>query len=354
MLLGLFTVGHECALVLVRDGSRADSVAQQSIEEAIDRIYSAAAADRWSVPCDLIAALLAPAVVSLCPGGIEPNSHRLLADISDDQPNRTLLTAVRPSNQPDFTASEIRLFDALIPHLRQAMRLHWRLTQLELAHSQMRAVLDNLSTAVILLDDNCRVVLANHGADDVLMAGNALVVIDGRLRALGDVQQVEFDRAIAFTKSRNGASQDMAETALLLPRPGSLAPLTAVVHRLQPGSRWLTHLAATVAVHVIEGDPRAAVWPDRRRGRDLAGSRARSRSSAHGWAPRFQPQHDQDSLGANPREDRRGGPERTCQADTSGTGHDPLESATRATTRTRQHRRRLRLTRVGVHSQVLL
>jgi DNA-binding CsgD family transcriptional regulator len=46
----------------------------------------------------------------------------------------------------------------------------------------------------------------------------------------------------------------MAETALLLPRPGSLAPLTAVVHRLQPGSRWLTHLAATVAVHVIDPD----------------------------------------------------------------------------------------------------
>lgn len=73
----------------------------------------------------------------------------------------------RPADKPPFGASERRLLEAVLPHLRRGMQLRHRLAGAELAAgvSPGAAALDALAMGVLVVDAELRVWLANAAAE---------------------------------------------------------------------------------------------------------------------------------------------------------------------------------------------
>ena len=76
----------------------------------------------------------------------------------------------RPRSSGDFEDEELRTLELLIPHLQNALRLHFRLMAAESA----AGALERLSVAAIVVDDRGRIVANNHAGREVLRKGDAL------------------------------------------------------------------------------------------------------------------------------------------------------------------------------------
>lgn len=72
------------------------------------------------------------------------------------------------------------LYDHFVPHLQRAVRVQQRLTRAEGRAGTLRAVLDRLDVAVLLVDGSGRIVYANSSAESALSTADALGVRNGR------------------------------------------------------------------------------------------------------------------------------------------------------------------------------
>jgi DNA-binding CsgD family transcriptional regulator len=147
------------------------TMATQTFENAIARVYSAASQpSRGRFPCDLLGQLLAPAKAELRCQTQDDDiaSHRLRATMLDEPAGRHVLTATRAANRPGFTQSETRLFQLLIPHLCQAMRIRAQLRRSEQSWRRACAVLDRLATGFVVSQPDGGLVFANRPAREML------------------------------------------------------------------------------------------------------------------------------------------------------------------------------------------
>ncbi len=77
----------------------------------------------------------------------------------------------RPANAPDFTDADRRLFQELVPHIHQALRVGQRLAKQDNAHRLMDAAIDALSFGLIVVDRSCHPLLMNRSAEECLRGG---------------------------------------------------------------------------------------------------------------------------------------------------------------------------------------
>lgn len=86
--------------------------------------------------------------------------------------------------QPPFEGHTLAALGALTPHLRQALRIHRRLSELDADQRSTTAALDGLSMGVLLVDPSRRVSFANREARRILELADALTLSDGQLKGL--------------------------------------------------------------------------------------------------------------------------------------------------------------------------
>jgi PAS domain-containing protein len=94
------------------------------------------------------------------------------------------LTVLRPKRAGRFSKTHVNLLSSLIPHVKRALRLHYKITDLRAAAESVQSAIDSVSTAIILFDSTGRVLHANPSAQQILASGEALVIKDGCLRLL--------------------------------------------------------------------------------------------------------------------------------------------------------------------------
>jgi DNA-binding CsgD family transcriptional regulator len=73
----------------------------------------------------------------------------------------------RSEKEAPFEQADVRLLDSLLPHLRRAMQLRHRLNPGPSVASPGTAALDALATAVVVVDAELRVVVANAAAEAI-------------------------------------------------------------------------------------------------------------------------------------------------------------------------------------------
>ena len=102
------------------------------------------------------------------------------AEVIHDARGIALLGLGRPEPYGD---GELCVFRKLMPDLRRIMGLRLQLFDVDLQRARLRALLDAVSTPILLTDSACRLLHANHRAEDLLRAGDVLHISQNRLAA---------------------------------------------------------------------------------------------------------------------------------------------------------------------------
>lgn len=194
-----------------------------------------------------------------------------------------------------FSGDQVALFEALVPHLTRAARIHRQAWSLNLAEGLLRAGIDRHAHAVLALDHRHHLVYANSRAEELLGAGDTLRLASGRLYAADPASQARLAARLAACTVGGAAPGTEATEMIEIPRhqasalrvqllpfpaPGAAAdalagwpqpkpPAVLLVlhdpdadHRRRKGALQqrfqLTPAEAELALQIVQGDGRAA------------------------------------------------------------------------------------------------
>jgi hypothetical protein len=85
--------------------------------------------------------------------------HRLCGVVLRDQGSAVYLAAMRPRDREMFGPDEMACLRQLLPHLEQAVRLHRRLTLLQMERDEAKHALDLLPTGIMIVGDKGEVLI---------------------------------------------------------------------------------------------------------------------------------------------------------------------------------------------------
>ena len=202
-----------------------------------------------------------------------------------------------PVASDGWGSSEIAMVQALLPHIRQFIRVRQALVRAEAHGTTVTALLDNPRIGVLHLDRRGKIIEVNDRARSILRHGDGLSDRDGVLGALNPDDQLHLEGLVA------GALPTAAVTvsgSMLLARPSGLPPFVVHVkpvgvHQPDYGAR---HVAALVLLVEPGSQPRIdpglvartlGLTPMESRGSGLVGRRQeRPRDGrGHGAHPRL-------------------------------------------------------------------
>ena len=187
-----------------------------------------------------------------------------------------------PVDSDGWGSSRIAMVEALLPHLRQFVRIRQALVRAKARETTVTALLDNARIGVIQLDRRGRILEVNDRARSILRHGDGLSDRDNMLRARTPADQIRLERLVgaALPASRGAAvsgSMLLRRSTVLppfvvhakpvdVPQPDygarHVAALVLIVepgrhHRIDPGLvariLQLTPAEAQVAVRLAEG-----------------------------------------------------------------------------------------------------
>lgn len=123
----------------------------------------------------------------------------------------------RGRGKGSFSGEQVALFEALVPHLTRAARIHRQAWSLNLAEGLLSAGIDHHRDAALALDRRQRLVYANPQAEALLKAADGLQLSGGRLMALDPGAQARLDACLACCDAP-GAAPGLREEGLEIPR----------------------------------------------------------------------------------------------------------------------------------------
>ena len=155
-----------------------------------------------------------------------------------------------PVASDGWGSSEIAMVQALLPHIRQFIRVRQALVRAEAHGTTVTALLDNPRIGVLHLDRRGKIIEVNDRARSILRHGDGLSDRDGVLGALNPDDQLHLEGLVA------GALPTAAVTvsgSMLLARPSGLPPF--VVHVKPVGVPQPDYGARHVAALVLLVEP---------------------------------------------------------------------------------------------------
>jgi DNA-binding CsgD family transcriptional regulator/PAS domain-containing protein len=149
----------------------------------------------------------------------------------------TALSLADHQNDPDRRARQLRLIDALVPHLVRAFRLQRMVAAQQATGDAAQAAFDRWAHAAFVLNAGGRVVVMNSAAETLLGRADGLSLgRDGRLRGVDEVKTGMLDLAIrkcvAMCSAVDAEARSVDLDGLVLPRPSGAAPLRAMISPL--------------------------------------------------------------------------------------------------------------------------
>jgi DNA-binding CsgD family transcriptional regulator/PAS domain-containing protein len=115
---------------------------------------------------------------------------------------RVHVAVYRPETTPTFSTQEKVLLAALIPHLRESIRISFQLGSLERRASIMQTAVETISPALMLLDAQGKVVFTNRRAQAFLTANDNLKIMADTLVVEGRQQQARLDALLKISPAQ--------------------------------------------------------------------------------------------------------------------------------------------------------
>jgi DNA-binding CsgD family transcriptional regulator len=147
--------------------------------------------DRELHKTEFYAGWLKPYNTAYCMGAI--------LEVPDQPP--ALLTSIRSPQKGPFDERQGRIFDALIPHLRRALRLHFELSVLQSTAHGLELALDAFDRAVFGLSRKGKILFCNQTAQQILAEAEGLRVNESCLVAERAEQDTELQFLVAQAAS---------------------------------------------------------------------------------------------------------------------------------------------------------
>ena len=166
-----------------------------------------------------------------------------------DGPNggRIVWSFADPVDGKRWSSAQVDRIQALLPHLRQYVRMRQALADAASLGASLTGLLDKTGSGVIQLDRRGRIAAANDRAREVLRKADALLDEGGRLTARIRADQDALGRLIARALPRFGAQG--VSGSITLSRPDHLPGLT--VHVTPVGHKESDPLSSRVAALVL-------------------------------------------------------------------------------------------------------
>ena len=169
----------------------------------------------------------------------------------------SLMVVLREKAKGPYGDPDLELLRALLPHLKQALKLYGRIAALETTRRGLADSLDRISTGLLILDASGRVLFVNRAAEQITRQDDGLrITRDGLATALPG-ESAALRRLVAGAALTTNGNGSGAGGELLLSRPSLRRPLAVAVSPL-PKDEFLPSLPDVPAVAVFVSDPEAA------------------------------------------------------------------------------------------------
>lgn len=146
----------------------------------------------------------------LAPQDIRDVCAGVLHDGGEPGIPRVHIALYRPHAKPRFNASDKALLALLLPHLREASRIGFRLAEMEQQLHVTLAIVNTIMPALVMADRPGRIVFANQAAMSLCAAGDGLHLRNGRLEVASRLQG-KLDKLLVQAGTQTSALQ--------IPRP---------------------------------------------------------------------------------------------------------------------------------------
>lgn len=181
--------------------------------------------------------------------------HAIGGIVVRDGPWAMKFSSVRSRRAGDFNSEEMRLYQALLPHLARAAHIQRRFAFLQSLSTSSLAVLDTVPAAVMLLDASARALHSNAAAEAELRRADPFrLTPSGEIRVCGAAHaQAAVRRAIgAAVDPTRGVNEELSTVAQVPRRDGEMLSVQALPlpqsHRSQRGTVIGRRLAACALV----------------------------------------------------------------------------------------------------------
>jgi DNA-binding CsgD family transcriptional regulator len=159
---------------------------------------------------------------------------------------------IRSHELGDFERSELKLLNAVAPHLQRAVEMNRLLAKLDRERYEAYAVLERLEIAVLFVGIDGFVVHMNAAAAGLIAAKDGLQLFRNRLQAAGGEPSKEMARHIHDAAMHEGSRGG----TIVLPRPSGRRPLIVRIYPLSARGPFLPPDGAQVAVFVTDPELR--------------------------------------------------------------------------------------------------
>ena len=183
--------------------------------------------------------------------------HRLCGVVCRYGPEFWYLTAARRPGQPVFGDADKQDLARLLPHVERALELSWEFARERSARHALLDVLDQLPTAIVVVDAEARPVMINAAAEGILALGDGMLISGRRLEALWHAERARLAQLIAAACAVPNGAAMTAGGHLTVTRPSGLRPFLVAVSPLPRSLRDRSGRQTPVAAVIIK-DPQAA------------------------------------------------------------------------------------------------
>jgi DNA-binding CsgD family transcriptional regulator len=140
--------------------------------------------------------------------------------------------AARRPGRPAFDEADKRDLAHLLPHVERVLELSWELACERSGRHALLDVLDQLSTAIVVVDAEARPIMINAAAEDILGLGDGMTVHGRRLEALWHGERTRMMQLIASACAPPNGPASGVGGHLKITRPSGLRPFLVIVNPL--------------------------------------------------------------------------------------------------------------------------
>ncbi|MGI9212403.1 MAG: helix-turn-helix transcriptional regulator [Methylococcaceae bacterium] len=181
-------------------------------------------------------------------------SNVLFDDSKPELAPRTHLTLFRSVGTADFGQHDERFIRRLSPHLQRALRIRQQMGHHHETCILREAALDQMTQAILLLDDKGRVLYANRHAEAIFREGCGPIVVNHRLTAATPNSAARLKEALAQAALNIGSNVRLENPARQRQWILTFSPLR-IIHPGTPSAAKILALISTPERTASEGLP---------------------------------------------------------------------------------------------------
>jgi DNA-binding CsgD family transcriptional regulator len=177
-------------------------------------------------------------------------------DLRTPAESEARLRITRDRSRPGFGEAERRLLAAIVPHFRIALRLFSRLQASAAEQGVYRAAIERMAMATLILDRKARLLRSNELADQLIEAGGAMRLRDGKLFIAGREAARKLTELLA-----SPPGPDESVRFRIVPDGEQGTELVAVARGI-PAPSYTADSGPALALFIVDPGRPAAVTPD--------------------------------------------------------------------------------------------